>query len=171
MYQPELWREFFLMIGGGVAALAGLVFVAISLNLHVVVGDPTHRGRAIGTLTGFVAAFVICAFALMGRQSTLVLGIEWIAVASFGLWIYLRGYFQALRAGRSKVGLNWSRVVPGTALYLAQILGALLFALGNLWGLYLASVSLIIFVAYTISGAWLLLLGIYQEETKPRKRK
>jgi hypothetical protein len=35
IYQPAEWHYFFLMIGGGAAALAGLVFVAMSINLDV----------------------------------------------------------------------------------------------------------------------------------------
>jgi hypothetical protein len=32
-YCPELWHEFFVMVGGGSAALTGLVVVAMSLHL------------------------------------------------------------------------------------------------------------------------------------------
>jgi hypothetical protein len=28
IYRPELWHDFFLMVGGGAAALTGLVFVS-----------------------------------------------------------------------------------------------------------------------------------------------
>jgi hypothetical protein len=47
------WHDFFLTVGGGAAALAGLVFVAMSFNLEVVLHDPGHRYRAVGTLAGF----------------------------------------------------------------------------------------------------------------------
>jgi hypothetical protein len=33
VYQPEQWHDLFVMVGGGAATLAGLVFVAMSLNL------------------------------------------------------------------------------------------------------------------------------------------
>jgi len=50
VYQPGQWHDFLVMVGGGAAALTGLVFVALSLNLNVVTQDATHRYRAIGTL-------------------------------------------------------------------------------------------------------------------------
>jgi hypothetical protein len=53
IYKPDQWRDFFLMVGGGAAALTGLVLVAMSLNLDVIAQDATHRYRAIGTLAGF----------------------------------------------------------------------------------------------------------------------
>lgn len=46
----EQLHDFFIMVGGGAAALTGLVFVALSLNLEIIVKDLTHRNRAIGTL-------------------------------------------------------------------------------------------------------------------------
>jgi hypothetical protein len=59
----------FVMVGGAAAVLTGLVFVAMSFNARVVVEDATHRYRAVGTLTGMTAAFVICALALLGKQA------------------------------------------------------------------------------------------------------
>jgi len=48
IYRPDQWHDFFMMVGGGTAALTGLVFVAMSLNLRVIDQDATHRYRAIG---------------------------------------------------------------------------------------------------------------------------
>ena len=36
IYKPTEWHDFFLETGGGASALAGLVFVAMSINLDVV---------------------------------------------------------------------------------------------------------------------------------------
>ena len=43
IYKPDERREFFLMVGGGAAALTGLAFVAMSLNLQVIAKDATQR--------------------------------------------------------------------------------------------------------------------------------
>lgn len=64
------------MTGGGAAALAGLVFVAMSINLDVVAQDATHRLRAVNMLAGFTAAFIICALVLTGGQSHQAVGTE-----------------------------------------------------------------------------------------------
>src|SRR5213076_560033 len=73
-FDAASWHDFFIMVGGGAAALTGLVFVAMSLNVAVIAQDPTHRYRAIGTLTGFTAAFVICSLAVMGGQDHRAVG-------------------------------------------------------------------------------------------------
>jgi hypothetical protein len=54
----------------------------MSLNLEGVPQDPTHRNRAIGTLTGFSYAFILCGLALMGEQNNITLGVEWPALWS-----------------------------------------------------------------------------------------
>jgi len=168
IYRPDLWHDFFLMVGGGAAALTGLVFVAMSLNLKVIAEDPTHKNRAIGTLVGFLAAFVICALALMGGQDHQVVGAEWLLVATLAAAVYVNGYVQAIRRGGSPVGLGGFRLVFGTGCYVAEILGALLLLLGFVAGLYIAAVSMTILLAFTISGAWLLLVGVHQEDVPPQ---
>src|SRR5262249_43724142 len=75
-YSPERWHDFFLMVGGGAAALTGLVVVAMSLHLDVIVGDPAlrHRGRSI--LTGLAGVFMRCALVLMGGQNGQAVAVE-----------------------------------------------------------------------------------------------
>ena len=168
VYRPELWHDFFVMVGGGAGALTGLVFVAMSLNLEGIAKDATHRYRAIGTLTGFTAAFVICALVLMGGQNYRAIGIEWWIASVIAMVVHVNGYMRAINIGKSSVGLRLNRLVVGTALYVAEIIGALFFTLGYVAGLYVAAVALISLLAFMITGAWLLLIGVYvdREEHK-----
>jgi len=164
IFRPDQWHDFFLMVGGGTAALAGLVFVAMSINLHIVASDPTHKNRAIGTLTGFTAIFLICSLALIGNQNHLSIGIEWLAVSIPATIIYIRGYVRAVKMGGSASGLSLSRTIGGTACYLAQILGSIMLMFGHIAGLYIASTAMVVSFISLISGAWLLLIGIHEGE-------
>jgi hypothetical protein len=166
-YHPDQWHDFFVTVGGGAAALTGLVFVAMSLNLGVIAADATHRYRAIGTLAGFTAAFVICALAVMGGQNHVAVGIEWALVAGIAAFVYLYGYLQATRTGASSVGLKLNRVVSSTACYAAEIAGAIVLSLGYVAGLYVAAVAMVIMLTYMISGAWLLIVGA--SDYQPRR--
>src|SRR6266487_3198986 len=96
VYRPNEWHDFFIMVGGAAAVLTGLVFVAMSLNVTVIADDATHRYRAIGTLTGITALFVICALALMRGQGHRAVGIEWFVVAAVAAIVYVYGYVQAV---------------------------------------------------------------------------
>ena len=164
VYRPDQWHDFFIMVGGGAAVLTGLVFVAMSLNVNVITQDPTHRYRAIGTLTGISAAFVLCSLVLMGGQDHRAVGIEWFVVTAVAGIVYVYGYVQAVRLGGSVVWLRQSRVVSGAACYLAELVGAALLVAGHVAGLYIAAVALIIQLTFMISGAWLLIVGVSERQ-------
>ena len=163
IYATGHWDDFFVMVGGGTAALTGLVFVSMSLNLTVIAQNATYRNRAVGTLAGFVAVFTVCALALLGDQDHISLGIEWLAVASVGGGRYVYGAFNVVRRGGSSGGLSAHRLLFGTACYVAQIVGAIMLIGGILAGLYVAAAAIVIYIPYMISGAWLLLVGVDRE--------
>jgi hypothetical protein len=158
----DQWNNFFVMVGGGAAALAGLVFIAMSINLSIITQDANHKNRAIATLTGFTAVFMVCALALMGNQNYQWIGVEWLAVSLVPTITYVRVYFRARKIGISSVGLSVVRFIEGTACYVAQIIGSVLLISGRIVGLYVASVAMVLSFAFFISAAWLLITGIQE---------
>jgi len=160
----DRWDNFFLMVGGGAAALAGLVFIAMSINLSIITRDATHKNRAIATLTGFTAVFMICAFGLIGNQNYRWIGVEWLVISLVPTITYIRVYIRATKLGRSSVGLSIGRFMVGTACYLAQIIGSILLISGYVAGLYVASVAMVLSFAFFISAAWLLITSIPENQ-------
>lgn len=158
----EQWNDFFILVGTGSATLAGLVFVALTINLKGVARDGTHRFRAINMLAGFTSVFVISALALMGHEPYLALGVEWLVVSLLAGAINTNGYVQAYRLRSSLYALSLVRIVGGTACYVGQIVGSLLLLFGVAAGIYVAAISLVVTFVYLISGAWLLILGTLQ---------
>jgi len=157
---PEQWTSFFVLVGSGSAALAGLVFVAITINLRGVAEDATHRYRAINMLTGFSSAFIVSALALMGQQTPQALGLEWLIVALPAAAINTNGYWQAYRRrASSRYALSPFRVVGGSVCYLGQVVGSVMLLLGADSGIYVAAVALVANFAFLISGSWLLIVG------------
>lgn len=153
------WDNFFILTGTGSATLAGLVFVALTINLRGVARDATHRYRAINMLAGFTSVFLVSALALMGRQPPLAVGLEWLVVAALVLAVNTNGYVQAFRLRSSLYALSIVRIVGGSLCYLAQIAGATMLLLGLASGLYVGSVAIIATFVYLVSGSWLLVLG------------
>ena len=162
----DQWNNFFVMVGGGAAALAGLIFVAMSINLGVIIRNSTHKNRAINMLTGFTAVFMACSFALIGNQYLGALGFEWFVLWLIGTVIFIGGYVRAIRAGMSSIGLSWPRLAGGTICYFAEVIGAIFLILGHSAGLYIAAVATVVLFGFLISGAWLLIIGIHEDQPK-----
>src|ERR1700761_617385 len=91
-FMLDQWNNFFVMVGGGAAALAGLIFVAMSINPENIINNATHMNRAINMLSGFSAIFIASAFALMGTQRLAALGVEWLILWTIATFIFVRGY-------------------------------------------------------------------------------
>jgi hypothetical protein len=164
---PEQWNNFFVMVGGGAAALAGLIFVAMSINHEIIIRNTTHKNRAINMLTGFTAIFMASSLALIGDQYLVLLGFEWLVLWLIATFIFIRGYVIAIRSGMSFIGLNTPRLAGGTICYLVEVIGAIFLILGyNSLGLYIAAIGIIVLFAFLISGAWLLMIGIYEDRAK-----
>ena len=156
LYRPEQWTNFFLLVGTGAITLTGLVFVAMSLNLRAIVGDATHRYRAINTLTGLALIFMRCALVLMGGQNNRAIGAELFVVCGLSAVVFVKGYVRALRMSD---GLRFSRIVGGSLVHVAEMTGAALFFFGSLAGLYIAAIAIVANTCYMITAAWLLVVA------------
>src|SRR5580704_16167796 len=141
VYDPEQWNNFFVLVGTGAATLAGLVFVAMTINLKGVAQDATHRYRAINMLSGFTSVFVISSFALMGHQTYRTLGIEWLIVSLLATAVNTNGYIQAFKLPGSLYALSPFRMIGGSACYLGQVIGSLMLHFGSRSGIYVSAIA------------------------------
>jgi hypothetical protein len=115
-------------------------------------------------LSGFSAVFMACSFELIGNQNLGALGLEWLVLWLVATAIFIRGYVVAIRSGMSSIGLTTPRLAGGTMCYVAEVIGAIFLILGHSAGLYIAAVGIVVLFAFLISGAWLLILGIYEDQ-------
>jgi hypothetical membrane protein len=120
-----------------------------------------HRYRAIGTLTGLAAVFMRCSLALMGGVNHQVIGAEFFIVSGLAAVVYVGGYVRASKEGS---GPSLLRTVTGSALYAVEMIGAAMLVSGSIIGLYIAAVAMVVNSCYMISGAWLLVIGVFQRD-------
>jgi modulator of FtsH protease len=157
MYDPSAWRDYFVMVGGGSAALTGLVFVAMTLHLDAIVNHPVHRHRARTILTGLTAVFLRCGLVLMGGQSRQAVAVELIGVlvvVEVILYRSTRGAFEAADRG------VLLRAIGSFACLVTEQAGAVALFLGATWGLYVVGFGMMASFVFMVSGAWLLLVGV-----------
>ena len=186
MLDAPLWRDYFVMVGGGGAALTGLVFVAMSQHLSDIASDPTHRHRARTILIALTAVFVRCALVLMGGQTARAVGVEIFVVLVGVEFVVLRSLSGALRgsgaaqrgvlsrgvnealrgSGAAQHGVLFRTLGYVACLIIEQIGAAILF-FGHTWGLYAVGAGMMASFLFIVSGAWLLLVGVDSQARRP----
>jgi hypothetical protein len=166
-YQPAQWHDFFITVGGGAAALTGLVVVAMSLHLRAIAVDPALRHRARSILTGLAAVFMRCSLVLMGGQNGQAVGSELLIASTALAVIGILSFRQVARSGASVPRASVLRTLGGTACYVAELIGAAVLIAGDIAGLYLVAVAIVANFFFMISGSWLLLVGVSAEEAMP----
>jgi len=160
MFDAGAWRDYFVMVGGGAAALTGLVFVAMSLHLSDIVSNPAHRHRARTILTALTDVFVRCGLVLMGGQSARAVGAELFVVIVGVEVVVLRSLNEALRSsGEAQYGVRF-RTLGYAACLIVEQTGAVILFFRQTWGLYAVGVGMMASFLFIVSGAWLLLVAV-----------
>lgn len=71
---PSAWGEYGVALVGASAALAGLIFVAISINLREILTQPGLPGRAGEGVMTLIVVLLASALLLVPEQGTTALG-------------------------------------------------------------------------------------------------
>lgn len=90
-YSALQWHDFFVAAVGASAALLGLLFVTMSINLEHILKYPHLPGRAASTLGTLLTVLVVCCFGLAPTQSSKAFGWEVVVVTLLAtmqiLWV------------------------------------------------------------------------------------
>jgi modulator of FtsH protease len=81
------WEGFAVALAGVSAVLAGLIFLAVSINIERILRLRGLAGRAGESVILFLGALCECAFLLVPHQPVAALGIELVATGAFTLAI------------------------------------------------------------------------------------
>ena len=160
-FSPEHWSDFFVAEIGATAALAGLLTVAISINLKAIVEGRLLSGRAAETILMLGGVLVLSTLALVPGQTVVALGYE-----ELGLGVII-GCFQTvilLRARRfyHEQERRWMRVAFGVSFIFPLLLSGLSLATAGFvpGGLYWLVPSVVIGVVGGLINSWVLLVEI-----------
>jgi hypothetical protein len=159
-YSTIRWESFFVAEVGAAAALAGLLFVAISINLSRILADANLPGRAAETIVLLVNALVIGSVCLLPGQSHTALGIEVLVIGAMA-WaipatVQVRNARTPLRPGERRVVRTITTQVATVPFLVA---GVSLIAHGG-GGLYWVAGGIIATFVAAASAAWVLMVEI-----------
>ncbi len=157
-----MWANFFMTAAGASAALAGLVFVALSVNIARIIEVPHLPSRA-GATIGTLILILVCSMAALIPQPGLALGAE-ILVFGIASWsLKVRSAYRAF-ADRVKtqrpVFESVTETVLGQIQVLPFIVGAVLLMLANDYGLYWVAGGIIAVFVFSVFNSWVLLVEI-----------
>ena len=155
------WANFFLAEVGASAVLAGLVVVAVSVNLSRILSFPQLPARAGVSLTMLTAALILASFGLMPGQGMVTFGTE---VSAIGLVTLLVGLYNQLQSLASIEGMTPQkkllRALVMAAATFPFVIGGTMLLFGFNGGLYWAAIGLLISLVVGVWNAWILLIEI-----------
>jgi modulator of FtsH protease len=157
---PSAWHDFFIGSMGAAAALTGLLFVAISINLEQILKFPNLPGRAAGSLGVLVSALIVACCGLVPDQHVVVLGVE-IAIAGGAvmfqaLWVTVRSGVPDGDRMAWRVERTLTLLLPGTLFFA----GGLSLVAGGGGGLYWVFAATALAFLVSAVNAWVLLVEV-----------
>jgi energy-converting hydrogenase Eha subunit A len=167
-YQPEQWRDLYVMLGTSAAALVGLLFVVASLHLEEVMSNPVHRTRA-RNMTLHLLVLLVEATLILMPQPVQALGVELAVINLIGLQLPLRFIYKAFykdrRLGQSGAYSIYRGAANVSAYLLGLAAGACLI-LASAWGMYLITASFILFLISAILNAWTIMTVVGESKKR-----
>jgi modulator of FtsH protease len=158
-YRAAEWSDLFVASAGAAAALTGLLFVAVSINLDRVLGVAGLPERALETLLLLLGVLVVSLMCLAPGESQDALG--WQLLVQGALWSAVIGRI-ALRGRPATVNpvLYAQRLVLVALGTVPFLIGGISVLEGSGGGLYWTLAGIIGAIFAAVINAWVLLIEI-----------
>jgi hypothetical protein len=160
-YDPSEWADLFVATAGASAALAGLVFVAVSINIERILSFPGLPERSLETLLFLVSVLLVSLVGLVPQQGHVALGLELLIVTLVIDAIVLRQ--PTIQVAEGEVMLRRWRVARWTLRAVAMVpflIGAASILAEQGGGLYWVFAGIVLAIAASVANAWVLLVEI-----------
>lgn len=157
----EGWHDFYVASAGAAAALAGLIIVAMTVNISTIIESPAMPARAASTIGSLTLSVVVSVSSLIPGQAVWLLGAETLV---FSLCAMALAITAVRRILQHREGVPPLALGPKVFVVIAQIVpfvvgGALLLA-GAEDGLYWNAAGIVVVFIGSVLSAWILLVEI-----------
>ncbi len=164
-YRADAWQALYTALASASAALTGLLFIALSLNLRVIVKNPAHTARARETFGVTLSLLVLSVLVLIPGQDRRFLGAELLVGSLMLAFISVRLNLQTLSKIVSERRGRWIlRLIPLHLGTLSIITAGISLIFGQFGGLFWLIPTVIIYLLWSLNNAWLLIIQTAKEE-------
>ena len=160
-YDPSEWSDLFVATAGASAALLGLLFVAVSINLERILGFQGLPERALETLMLLLGVLVASIAGLVPGQSALALGLELLALGlAMAAGAARLPVTYAADSGAGSIGWRLGRHGVRAASIGPILVAGITLVLEGGGGLYWLAAGIAFSIFGAVVGAWVLLVEI-----------
>ncbi len=164
-YYVEAWHDLFIASAGAAAALSGLIFVAVSINLREILAAEAKTGSTYLTgraLESLVALLVILAISIVGLDASISREVfaAFLLVCAAGSAISPALSFRAYRRSHVKPVYFNLRLVLALSLVAGYALVGITLLAQSGGGLHWIPVAFILAISIAASNAWVLLVEV-----------
>jgi modulator of FtsH protease len=157
------WESFFVAEVGASAALAGLVFVGVSISLEKILAHRSLPGRALESLVVLLIVLVLSSLMLVPEQSLTTVGLEILGVGVVG-WVvvtalHVRRWRLVEPEFRSK---STPTILVGQVAVIPLVIAGIAVLAWGADGLYWLVPGVILCFLDAMLNAWVLLVEIHR---------
>ncbi len=158
-FDPSAWSNFFVAEAGAAAALTGLVIVAISINVRIIVTTRLLSGRALETVALLAGILLLSTLGLVPGQPPSVFGCECLGVGMV-MGLTTGAILFRVRKIHHPQELRWLRRVLNLGASLPILAAGASLLAGTGGGLYWLVPGVIVALIGGIINSWVLLVEV-----------
>lgn len=159
-YDTSEWTELFVASAGASAALAGLVFVAVSINVERILQFPGLPERALETVLLLLAVVLVSLMGLIPGQSATALGIELLLVGLALAAMIVKQSTKTLPEGSPTTSHLLGRLLLWAGGTVPFVVGGASLIAETGGGLYWVASGILLGIVGGVANAWVLLVEI-----------
>jgi modulator of FtsH protease len=160
-YDPAAWKDLFVAVAGASAALLGLLFVAVSINLEAILKYKGLPERALETLLLLLSVLVVAIMGLAPAQSNTAFGIEVLVLGLvMGTIAVKLPIYAADETGHEPIRWKLSRWSVRAFSIVPFLVAGLSLLLEGGGGLYWLLAGIVFATCGAVASAWVLMVEI-----------
>lgn len=158
-YDPSQWSDLFVATAGASAALAGLLFVAVSVNVDRILSVKGLPERGLETIVLLVGVLLVSIAGLIPAQSEVALGLELVLIGVV-LGVFIGRLPTVSEFAPATSGWIFARWLMRALATVPLLLGGLTVVAEAGGGLYWIAAGIAFAIVAAVANAWVLLVEI-----------